>query len=129
MPIRRRMRSTLTPWAVISSPSIDDPPGIDRLEQVDAAEQRRLALARGADEAHDLVLGTVEIDAAQDLEVAERLVQALDPQGGRLGRRQPSAPLRAIAPWRAIAGDEPVGRPGEGDRDEDEDQGARRRTA
>ena len=46
----------------------DDPPGVDRLEQVDAAQQRRLAGPGRADEADDLVLGDVEVDAAQDLE-------------------------------------------------------------
>ena len=60
----------------------DDPAGIDRLEQVDAAQERRLAAARRADEADDLVLGDVEVDAAQDLERAERLVEALDRRAG-----------------------------------------------
>ena len=56
----------------------DDAPGLQRLEQVDAAEQRRLARARRADEADDLVLADDEVDALQDLEVAEGLRDALD---------------------------------------------------
>ena len=58
----------------------DDPPGVDRLEQVHAAQQGRLAGARGADQADDLVLGHGEVDPAQHLELAERLVQPLDPE-------------------------------------------------
>ena len=67
-----------------------DPPCVDRLEQVDAAQEGRLPRAGGADQAHDLVLGEREIDAAEHLELAERLVDALDEQrlaGGRLRRR------------------------------------------
>ncbi len=41
----------------------DDPSGVDRLEQVDAAQQRRLARPRRADQADDLVLGDDEVDA------------------------------------------------------------------
>ena len=55
-----------------------DPAGVDRLEQVDAAQQRRLAGAGGADQADDLVLGDVEVDPAQHLVLAERLVQPFD---------------------------------------------------
>ncbi len=57
-----------------------DPPGLDRLEQVDAAQKRRLAGARRTDQADDLVLADVEVDPAQHLELAERLVHALDPK-------------------------------------------------
>ena len=56
----------------------DDAARVDRLEQVDAAQERRLARARGADEAYDLVLGEAQVDAAEDLELVEGLVQALD---------------------------------------------------
>ena len=58
----------------------DDPAGRDRLEQVDATEERRLAGPGGADQADDLVLGQHEVDPAEHLELAERLVDALDPQ-------------------------------------------------
>ena len=54
---------------------------VDRLEQVDAAEQRGLARAGRADQAHDLVLGDLEIDPAQHLVLAEGLVQVLDQDG------------------------------------------------
>ena len=40
---RRRMRLMSTPRAVISSPVDHDPPRVDRLEQVHAPQQRRLA--------------------------------------------------------------------------------------
>ena len=63
---------------------------------------------------------SVEIDPAQDLEVAERLVEALDPQGRRAGHRSSAA---VTAAWRGpVAGDEPVGEPRERDRDDDEDE-------
>ena len=41
----------------------DDPAGVDRLEEVDAAQERRLAAPRRADQADDLVLGDLEVDA------------------------------------------------------------------
>ena len=83
----------------------DDPAGVDRLEQVDAAQERGLARARRADEADDLVLGDHEVDPAQDLELAERLVQALDRAGASAvtGARVP----RGGAPL--VARDQPVG--------------------
>ena len=62
----------------------DDPAGVDRLEQVDAAEERRLAGAGGADQADDLVLGDVEVDPAQHLELPERLADAVDLDHTRL---------------------------------------------
>ncbi len=51
---------------------------VDRLEQVDAAQQGRLARAGCADQADDLVLRDLEVDPAQHLVLAERLVQLLD---------------------------------------------------
>ena len=71
----------------------DDPPGIDRLDEVDAAQERRLATPRRADEAHDLVLGDAQVDPAKDLVLAEGLVESLDLEGGarRLGHRAPPA--------------------------------------
>ena len=83
IPISRRMRFTSTPRAVTSSPATDDASRVDRLEDVHAAQERRLPGARGADEAHDLVLGEREVDPAQDLELAERLVDALELECGR----------------------------------------------
>ena len=63
MPMRRRMRSTSTPVRGDLLALDDDAAGVDRLEQVDAAQQRRLARPRRADEAHDLVLLDGEVDA------------------------------------------------------------------
>src|SRR5262245_39010504 len=75
--------------------SDDDPAGIDRLEQVDAAQERRLPRPRCADEADDLVLGEAEVDPAQDLELAERLVDVLEDEGGAVARhRMPPASRR-----------------------------------
>ena len=55
-----------------------DRAGVDLLEQVDAAQQRRLARARGADQADDVVRTDVEADVRQHLVVAERLGDVLD---------------------------------------------------
>ena len=95
----------------------DDPSGIDRLEQVDAAQERGLARSRCADEADDLVLGDHEVDPAQDLELAERLVQALDAQGlgGHLAAPDGSPP--------AVASDQPVDHVDQRDRHHDEHEG------
>ena len=76
IPIPRRTRLTSTPRAVILACD-DDPARVDRLEQVDAAQERRLPRAGGADQADDLVLGDVEVDPAQHLVLAERLAQTL----------------------------------------------------
>jgi hypothetical protein len=43
---------------------------VDLLEQVDAAQQRRLARARRADDRHCPVLAHLEVDAAQHLPLA-----------------------------------------------------------
>ncbi len=77
--------------AVISVAAHDDPARVDRLEQVHAAQERRLAGARGADEADDLVLVEREIDPAQHLELAERLVEALDERARRVTSATPAA--------------------------------------
>src|SRR5436309_1180210 len=55
----------------------DDRALVDVLEQVDAAEQRRLPRSRRTDQADDVVLADVEIDSVQDLEVIEGLPHAL----------------------------------------------------
>ena len=60
-----------------------DPARVDPLQQVDATEQRRLARAGGSDQTDDLVLADVEIDAAEYLDGAERLVHAFEFQGSR----------------------------------------------
>jgi hypothetical protein len=51
---------------------------VDVLEQVDAAQQGRLARPRGADERDRLVLGDQQVDAAQDGLVAVGLGHAAD---------------------------------------------------
>ena len=56
--------------------------GVGGLEQVQAAQQGRLAGARGADDGHDLAGHDRKVDVAQDLEVAEGLAQALDADDG-----------------------------------------------
>ena len=81
----------------------DDPAGVDRLEQVDAAEEGRLARAGRADQADDLVLGEREVDAAEHLELAERLVDALErEQVSTEVRHRGAALTRASRP--AVAG-------------------------
>ena len=55
-----------------------DRAGVDRLEQVDAAEQRRLARARGADQADDVVQAHLEADVLEHLVVEEGLPDVLD---------------------------------------------------
>ena len=82
IPIPRRTRLTSTPARVISSPREHDPARVDGLEEVDAAEERRLTRAGRADQAHDLVLGEREVDPAQHLELAERLAHALELERG-----------------------------------------------
>ena len=82
IPIPRRTRLTSIPRAGDLLAGDDDPAGVDGLEQVDAAQEGRLARARGADQADDLVLGEREVDAAEHLELAERLVDALDGRAG-----------------------------------------------
>ena len=71
----------------------EDPPGVDRLEQVDAAQERRFARARRADETDHLVLVDNQVDPAQDFERPERLVEALDPERFR-HRAPPGAACR-----------------------------------
>ncbi len=55
-----------------------DRAGVDRLEQVDAAEQRRLARAGGADQADDVVQAHLEADVLEHLVVDKRLPDVLD---------------------------------------------------
>ncbi len=89
MPIRRRMRFTLTPGRGDLFAFDDDPALVDRLQEVHAAQQRRLPGAGRADQAHDLVLGDGEIDPAQDLERPEGLVETVDDE--RLAHQTPVA--------------------------------------
>ena len=59
-------------------PSTTIVPASTVLEQVDAAKERRLARARGADQADDLVQVDRQVDSVQDLEIAEALRDALE---------------------------------------------------
>jgi hypothetical protein len=69
---------------------------VDLLEQVDAAQQRRLARARGADQGHRFVLAHGEVDPPQHLALAEGLGHPPhlehDLAGGRAHRTTPSGP-------------------------------------
>ncbi len=58
-----------------------DPAAVDRLQQIDAPQERRLARPACSDQTHDLVVVDGEIDATQHLELAEPLVEPFDPQG------------------------------------------------
>ncbi len=64
----------------------DDRSLIDALEQVDAAEEGRLAGAGRADQAHDLVQIDGEVDASEDLEILEPLPDVLERDEVRVRR-------------------------------------------
>ena len=71
----------------------EDAAAVDRLQEVHATQQRRLARAGGADQADDVVLRDIEVDAAQHLYLAERLVDVLEPERAHI----------AMAPvWRRL---------------------------
>ena len=71
----------------------EDAAAVDRLEEVHAPQQRRLARAGGADETDDFVLRNVEVDAAEHLHLAEGFVDVLEPERAHI----------AIAPaWRRL---------------------------
>ena len=55
-----------------------DPTGVGGLQLVDAAQQRRLSRARGADEDCDRARRHNEVDTAQHVQLAEELVQVFD---------------------------------------------------
>src|SRR5688500_17717580 len=65
----------------------EDPAGLKRLEQVDAAQQGALAAAARPDDRQHLAARDAEIDPLQDLVVAEALVHALEPYD-RVGRHR-----------------------------------------
>ena len=68
-----------------------DTTALDRLEQVDAAKERRLPRARGADQADDLVLGELEVDPAQHFVSPEPLVDVFE-------RKCPAVFTHAVLP-------------------------------
>ena len=53
-----------------------DGAGVDRLEPVDGAAQRRLARARRPEHHHDLAAVDLEVDVLEDVQAAEMLVDA-----------------------------------------------------
>ena len=83
-----------------------DRAAVDRLEEVAAAQQRRLARARRADQADDLVGSQLEADSSQDLEIAEALVDVVDSQDDLRGAGRHWAPAsrrpRSLAMIRSV---------------------------
>ena len=94
----------------------EDAPAVVLLESVDAADHRRLARPRRADDDDDLLAGDVEVDVAQRLERAEELLHA-DQLDHRLAGRghlrgvgkyvhcvlRPRRPLWPLVRWRSLA--------------------------
>src|ERR1700738_547991 len=61
--------------AIANELAVDrQPPGVDLLEVVDAAQEGRLARSGGPEEAHDLTLPDLERDPLQNLDATEALV-------------------------------------------------------
>ena len=56
----------------------EDPAFLDRLEEVDAAQQRALAASARADHDEHLAGGDLEVDAVEDEVVAEALADAFE---------------------------------------------------
>ena len=91
---------------MMSTPSTPDRAAGRLLEPVAAAQQRALARARRADDEDQLLRHDREIDAAQHLDVVERLAQAADvedgvPRGGVMTARRGA---RASAARRRVRG-------------------------
>ena len=113
MPILRRSALTSTLPSVMSGRRSMIVAGLHLLEQVEAAQQRRLARARRADQAHDLVLGDGQADLVEHRVLVEALGHALDLDEGRIAHRL--RPLELLA-----AADQAVGVARQRDRDVDE---------
>ena len=93
MPMPRRTRVDVDPARRDLVAVHEDAAAVDRLEEVDAPQQRRLAGTGGSDQADDVVLCDLEVDAAQHLHLAEGLVDVLEPERAHI----------AIAPvWRRL---------------------------
>ncbi len=75
--------------AVMSTPSMKILPDGRPLEAREHAQQRRLAAARRAEQAEDLLLVDVERDVVHGDEVAELLGDLLDPHVGLRVRVRP----------------------------------------
>src|SRR5918992_1976812 len=66
----------------------EDPPLVERLQQVDAAEQRALAAPTRADDDQHLAGVDAEVDPVQDEVVAEALAHAFEPDDRNVTRRR-----------------------------------------
>ena len=64
----------------------EDPPAVDRLEQVDAAKERALPAAARPDDDERFARGDLEVDAVEDDELAEALVNRLGLDDGHAWR-------------------------------------------
>jgi hypothetical protein len=76
---------------------------LDRLETVDAAQQGGLAAAGRTDQAHHLMLVDRHVDAAQNIQRPEALMDVMDFKKGHISS------LLACAPDPARAGDRQSG--------------------
>ena len=97
MPILLRTAFWSTPRAVMSSALDQDPASVDRLQQVDAAQQRRLARAARSDQTHDLVIVDGEIDPTQHLERRRTTCGAPRPAASARSRDATRLPPTLIA--------------------------------
>ena len=82
IPIRCLIAETSTPLRGDLLALEEDPAGLDRLEQVDAAEQRALAASARPDDAQHLAGLDAQVDAVEDEVVAEPLVDVLHADHG-----------------------------------------------
>ena len=101
IPIARRTATTSTDGSYTSRsveqhPALGARPGDLLVHAVDAADHRRLAAARGADDRRHLVGAELEVDALDLLGVAVEGAQLLQPDahGRRLRPPRPGAPRR-----------------------------------
>ncbi len=111
MPMSRRFMSDLVVLelvqlvallAVADQLPVDvQPAGVDLLQVVDAPQEGRLAGAGGADEAEDLAGPDLQVDALEDLDRAEGLVDAFGLHHRRTGNVFAGFLLgHAVAPFR-----------------------------
>ena len=99
MPTSARSWASSLPSSGRGLPSMVIDAGLEGLEPVDGAAQRRLAGPRGADDDDDLALADGQVDVLQDVQLAEVLVDALEYDQWLRHVRQPtgwSAPLACI---------------------------------
>ena len=97
MPIWRRTAFVSTPAAVMSRPCTTIRPSSSGSSRLMHRRSVDFPEPGGADQADDLVVGDLEVDPAQDLELAEPLVHAVDPDG----LAHTIAPACRFSRWRA----------------------------